>query len=113
MGEPTNTGGSSRSEQIAAALATANMLAGGLPLLIQGVSLSVRMIAALFRHQGIDIGPFQAEIARFDSSLTGLQGAIDEFHQIVADMNPGGVPPTSDTGGAPQTDDTGAGPMPG
>lgn len=96
MGEPTNTGGTSRSDQIAAALATANMLAGGLPMLIQGVALTVRMVAALFKHNGVNIGPFQEEIARFDTSLSGLQGSIDEFRQIVANMTPGGTPPADD-----------------
>lgn len=103
MGEPTTTPG--RTEQIAAALATANMLAGGLPLLIQSSALTIRMVVALFKHHGVDIGPFSDEIARMDAGLGSLQDAIDQFREIAADVRAAqaepGDAPAGDVGAVP------------
>lgn len=82
MGEPTVK--PSGVEQVAAALATANMLAGALPVLIQTGALTIRMIVALFKHHGVDIAPFADEIARMDTGLGSLQDAIEEFREIAA-----------------------------
>ncbi len=76
-----------------------------LPVVGLGMT-AVRMLAALLQKNGIDIGPFQQEITRYDAALTNADAATAEFRQKYGYAGQP-LPGTPETPGDP------AGPAPG
>ena len=74
---------------------------------IAGLSMTmIRMLAALLKRNGVDIGPFQQEIARHETALSNAEAATAEFRQKYGYAGQP-LPGTPETPGDP------AGPAPG
>jgi len=58
-------------------LAVLNAILAQVSPLVPATGLLIRMFVALFKKNGIDIGPFATEIAEYEAALSRLQIAID------------------------------------
>jgi len=60
-----------------------NDLLIGIQPLIGSSMLLVRMLIPLLKKHGVEVGPFEAEIAKFDAQNDAFQQAINQFPRSV------------------------------
>lgn len=56
-----------------------NALVLGIQPLIGSSMLLVRMLIPLLKKHGVEVGPFEAEVAKFDAQNAAFQDAINAF----------------------------------
>lgn len=56
-----------------------NALVLGIQPLIGSSMLLVRMLIPLLKKHGVEVGPFEAEVAKFDAQNAEFQNAINAF----------------------------------
>jgi hypothetical protein len=75
--QPAGTGPLAKIEQQIGML---NLLVPQFGTLAASSILLVKMLIPLFRKHGIDVGPFEQEVAALDAKLGTLQSSIDAFN---------------------------------